>query len=54
MNDNIFSYFNQIWNQFKANKFYMYFMLLIAGGLVILIIKAANRKQVVIWIGLQE
>ena len=44
MDDNIFSYFNQIWNQFKANKFYTYFMLLIAGGLVILIIKAANRK----------
>ena len=41
--NNVFSYFNQVWNLMKQNKLFTYFMLLIIGSLIILIIKAASR-----------
>ena len=37
--NNLFSYFNQVWNTLKQNKLYVYFMTLIIGALIILIIK---------------
>lgn len=41
--NNVFSYFNQVWNLMKQNKLFTYFMLLIIGAFIILIIKAASR-----------
>lgn len=41
--NNIFSYFNQVWNLMRQNKLFTYFMCLIIGSLIILIIKAASR-----------
>ena len=42
-NNNVFSYFNQVWNLMKTNKLFIYFMCLIIGSLIILIIKSASR-----------
>lgn len=41
--NNVFSYFNQVWNSIKQNKLYVYFITLIIGALIILIIKTASR-----------
>ena len=41
--NNVFSYFNQVWNLMKTNKLFTYFMCLIIGSLIVLIIKAASR-----------
>jgi hypothetical protein len=41
--NNVFSYFNQVWNLMKTNKLFIYFMTLIIGSFIILIIKAASR-----------
>lgn len=40
----IFKYFEQIWNLFKKSELYKYFIILITGSLIILIIKAAKRS----------
>lgn len=42
-NNNVFSYFNQIWNYIKRSKLYTYLLTLIIGSLIILIIHVAKR-----------
>ena len=41
--NNVFSYFNQIWNYIKRSKLYTYLLTLIIGSLIILIIHVAKR-----------
>lgn len=41
--NNVFSYFNQIWNYIKRSKLYTYLYTLIIGSLIILIIHVAKR-----------
>lgn len=40
----IFKYFNDIWNEFRKTELYNYFIILITGALIIIIIKAAKRS----------
>lgn len=42
-NNNVFSYFNQIWNYIKRSKLYTYLLILIIGSLIVLIIHVAKR-----------
>lgn len=42
--NNVFNNINTIWNKFKRTDLYTYFMILIVGGLIILIIKGAKRS----------
>ena len=42
-NNNVFSYFNQIWNYIKRSKLYTYLLTLIIWSLIILIIHVAKR-----------
>ena len=39
----VFQHFNQMWNLFRKSDLYNYFIILIIGSLIVLIIKAAKR-----------
>lgn len=41
--NNVLAYFNQVWNYLKRSRIFTYFITLIIGSLIILIIKAAAR-----------
>lgn len=41
--NNVLAYFNQVWNYLKRSRIFSYFITLIIGALIILIIKAAAR-----------
>lgn len=42
--NNVFQYFEQVWQFLKRSKIFIYLNILIIGALIILIIKAANRR----------
>ena len=43
-NNNVFQYFEQVWQFLKRSKIFIYLNILIIGALIILIIKAAKRR----------